>query len=204
MEDFLPLSALQHFAFCPRQFALIHVEQAWAENKFTAEGRILHERVDSGVSEQRKGVRYERGVSLVSEKYCLTGKLDLLEVYSDDPTRFVPVEYKRGKPKLEHWDRIQVCAQALCLEEMRDATISEGAIWYWEVRRREAVHIDSTLREITLDAINQAEHIIRNGITPKPIEDRKRCRACSLVDICQPDRFRSDKSVQYVRTLFDS
>lgn len=202
MEDLLPISALQHYAYCPRQFALIHVEQVWAENRYTAEGRVLHERVDSGSAEQRKGTRYERSVLLLSEKYRLTGKLDLLEIEQGEPPNYVPVEYKRGKPKLENWDRIQVCAQALCIEEMRGVHVSMGAIWYWEVRRRESVPIDEGLRKRTIDTIQEALKLIDQGQTPRPIDDAKRCRACSLRELCQPCRFRRDGSVRYVRELF--
>ncbi|WGL18110.1 CRISPR-associated protein Cas4 [Microbulbifer bruguierae] len=201
MDDFLPLSALQHYAYCPRQFALIHIEQAWAENRYTAEGRILHERVDSGVAEQRKDVRFERSVMLRSEHLRLTGKLDLLEVHGSE--RFVPVEYKRGKPKLVDWDRIQVCAQALCIEEMRSIQVTEGAIWYWEVRRRELVALSPDLRNLTLSMIENCHSLIELGQTPKPISDNSRCRACSLRDLCGPDRFRRDNSVRYARELFE-
>lgn len=203
MDDvLLPISALQHYAYCPRQFALIHVEQVWEENYFTADGRRLHERVDAGAVEQRRDVRYERAVLLLSQRYQLTGKMDLLEVHKGDPLRYFPVEYKRGKPKLQTWDRIQLCAQALCLEEMRNVQIDEGAIWYWEVRRREAVKVDQTLRDETIGVIEAAHEMRNSGITPMPISDKKRCRACSLVDICQPERFRSDRSERYVEELF--
>lgn len=202
MDEFLPISALQHYAYCPRQFALIHVEQVWAENRFTAEGRVLHERVDSGVAEQRKGTRFERSVLLRSEEYRLTGKLDLLEVEQGDPPRYTPIEYKRGKPKVEDWDRIQVCAQALCIEAMRNVEVSTGAIWYWEVRKREVVAIDTALRQRTLTAIQEALALIEQGKTPKPIDNEKRCRACSLKELCQPGRVRRDGSVHYIRTLF--
>jgi len=204
----LMLSALQHYAYCPRQFALIHVEQAWADNRFTAEGNILHERVDSGVAEQRKGIRYERGVMLRSQQYRLTGKMDLLEtvcplgIEQGDPPKYFPVEYKRGKPKVEDWDRVQVCAQALCIEEMRETSVTEGAIWYWEVRRREAVQIDDALRATTVAAIEDAHAILASGKTPPPTDKIKRCRACSLVDLCEPDTFRRDHSRQYTEALF--
>jgi CRISPR-associated exonuclease Cas4 len=196
------ISALQHVAYCPRQFALIHVEQAWEENYWTAHGRLLHERVDSGAAEQRKGTRYERGVAVVSSKFNLTGKLDLLEIEQGSPPRYFPVEYKRGKPKLADWDRIQLCAQALCIEEMRDTQVNEGAIWYWEVRKRETVAINGALRETTLAAIDTAKALLISGTTPPPTEDTKRCKACSLVDLCEPDTFRNDHSVAYIRTLF--
>lgn len=198
----LMLSALQHYAYCPRQFALIHIEQAWAENRLTAEGKILHERVDSGVVEQRRGIRYERGVLLRSENLGLTGKMDLLEIESGNPAVYRPVEYKRGKPKIEDWDRIQLCAQALCIEEMRSTQITEGAIWYWEVRKREVVAISDDLRSETLRIIAAARSVLLTGTTPSPTDDKKRCRACSLVELCQPDVFRGDRSVKYVDDLY--
>jgi CRISPR-associated exonuclease Cas4 len=204
MDDFLAISALQHFAYCPRQFALIHVEQAWAENLFTSEGRVLHERVDAGPTEQRRDVRYERAVSLISHRLRLTGKMDLLEVETDKSEgtfRYFPVEYKRGKPKLEDWDRIQLCAQALCIEEMRKTTVTEGAIWYWEVRRRESVAIDETLRFKTSAAIDGARAILLSGQTPAPVNDR-RCKACSLVDLCGPAAFAEDRTGAYLEQMY--
>ncbi len=206
-DDYLAISALQHYAFCPRQFALIHVEQAWAENRFTSEGKVLHERVDSGVAEQRRGTRYERGVSLISQAYKLTGKMDLLEIENGDPPRYFPVEYKRGKPKVQDWDRIQLCAQALCIEEMRADTlqatqITEGAIWYWEVRKREPVEIDAALRAATIDVIEGARAVLVSGKTPPPVND-KRCRACSLIDLCEPHTFARDKTIVYVEKIFN-
>lgn len=198
----LMLSALQHYAYCPRQFALIHVEQAWADNRFTAEGNILHERVDSGVAEQRKGIHYERGVMLKSQHYGLTGKMDLLEIEQSEPLKYLPVEYKRGKPKVDDWDRVQVCAQALCIEEMRDTSVAEGAIWYWEVRRRETIQIDDALRATTVAAIEGAHAILASGKTPPPTDKIKRCRACSLADLCEPDTFRRDHSSTYVEAIF--
>lgn len=201
---FLPISALQHYAYCPRQFSLIHVEQAWEENYFTADGRRLHERVDGGESEQRKGIRYERSVLLRSEKYFITGKMDLLEVHLEEPHKYFPVEYKRGKPKKEDWDRVQLCAQALCIEEMRNVRVNEGAIWYWEIRRRVPVLIDEALRQTTQTVIKNAHQIRSSGKTPAPTDNKKRCRACSLIELCQPDTFRKDKSATYIKGLFDS
>ncbi len=200
-EGYLNISALQHVAFCPRQFALIHVEQVWAENKFTAEGRLLHERVDSGEMEQRGSMRYERSVSLISHVNQIIGKMDLLEIASGDSIRYFPVEYKRGKPKVEDWDRIQVCAQALCIEEMRNTVVNEGAIWYREVRRREPVLIDDALRATTITAIQTAREILQSGRTPPAVND-KRCNACSLVDICEPKTFVRDRSKRYIDDLF--
>ena len=201
-ENLLPLSALQHYAYCPRQFALIHIEQVWEENRFTAEGRRLHERVDAGPAEQRKDIRYERAVMLRSDRYGLTGKMDLLEVHGPAPFRYFPVEYKRGKPKVEDWDRIQLCAQALCIEEMRNVAVDEGAIWYWEVRRREPVVIDDMLRSSTVAAISATQALKVAGRTPPPVSNKRLCRACSLVEICSPDRFRLDRSERYAEGIF--
>ena len=205
MEDnsqLLFISALQHYAYCPRQFALIHIEQAWQENRFTAEGRLLHERVDSNLAEQRGNIRYERSVMLESQRHQLRGKMDLLEVHAGEPPGYFPVEYKRGKPKLEPWDEIQLCAQAICLEEMRNCTVKQGAIWYWEVRQRQNVEISANLRDITLQAIDAAHAILRSGTTPEPTRHKQRCRGCSLRDLCEPEAFRRDKSSAYVEELF--
>lgn len=196
------LSALQHYAYCPRQFALIHIEQVWSDNYFTAHGNLLHERVDSCEPEQRGNTRYERSVAVLSEKLKLKGKLDLLEIEGSPATHYFPVEYKRGKPKKEYWDKIQLCAQALCLEEMRSISIKEGALWYWQSRKREPVLFDTALRNITLDAINGAHKVLLLGTTPPPTEDKKRCRACSLLDLCEPDTFRNDHSGHYIKALF--
>ncbi|NOX10022.1 MAG: CRISPR-associated protein Cas4 [Gammaproteobacteria bacterium] len=196
------ISALQHYAYCPRQFALIHLEQVWAENFFTAHGNLLHERVDSYESEQRGNVRYERSVAVKSQQLGLTGKLDLLEIEGKPATKYFPVEYKRGKPKKEDWDKIQLCAQALCLEEMRDIKIEEGAMWYWQVRKREPVVFDDALRAVTFAAIKGAHHLLASGITPLPTDIKNRCKACSLMDLCEPDAFRSDHSANYIKELF--
>ena len=200
-ESFLAISALQHYAYCSRQFALIHVEQAWAENRFTAEGRILHERVDSHEAEQRKDIRYERSVLVKSEQYKIQGKMDLLEIHGTDDKRYFPVEYKRGKPKTEDWDRLQLCAQALCLEEMRETKVEEGAIWYWEARKRETVSIDKALREETIDAISRASDIRERGITPAPTSNKKRCQGCSLYHLCEPSTFTKDWSANYIASI---
>jgi CRISPR-associated exonuclease Cas4 len=140
---------------------------------------------------------------LLSQQYGLTGKMDLLEIESGSPSKYFPVEYKRGKPKVQDWDRIQLCAQALCLEEMRGVAVEEGAIWYWEVRKREPVLIDSALREVTLAAIEGARTLLQDGCTPPPITDKSRCKACSLVDLCEPATFRRDHSARYINELFN-
>ena len=203
----LMISALQHVAYCPRQFALIHVEQVWAENFFTAHGQLLHQRVDSGEAEQRGRVRYERSVSVLSERLGVMGKLDLLEIrdqLDEGNLRYFPVEYKRGKHKTQDWDRIQLCAQALCLEDMRGVSVTEGALWYQQERKREQVVFDESLRQLTLSAIEQARAILDTRKTPAPTSDKSRCKACSLVELCLPDTVRIDKSKAYVQHLFEA
>jgi CRISPR-associated exonuclease Cas4 len=205
MDTPLAISALQHYAYCPRQLALIHLEQAWSDNHFTAQGNVLHERVDSQEAETRGSKRSERAVEVRSERLGLHGKLDLLEVFSDGGgvKRYVPVEYKRGKRKVMDWDRIQLCAQALCLEEMRGVQIAEGALWYWQERLREVVLIDDRLRADTVACIEAARAVLQSQATPPPTADVKRCKACSLVDLCAPDVVRKDRSVRYAQTLFE-
>lgn len=194
------LSALQHYAFCPRQCALIHNEQVWAENYLTAQGRSLHERVDSGEPETRKGVRFERSVHVAAEKLGLSGILDMVE-HDIQTGRLKPVEYKRGKPKPEPFDEIQLCAQALCLEEMSGQTISEGALWYMQTRHRVPVAFSDGLRAQTLAVIAQVRELLASGQTPLPVYG-KRCKACSLVEICQPKLLERDRSKRYVEGLF--
>lgn len=202
----IPISALQHYAYCPRQFALIHIEQVWSDNFFTAQGNLLHERVDSHESETRGTKRQERSVEVSSERFGLHGKLDLLEIYSDakNGKRYMPVEYKRGRSKVMDWDRIQLCAQALCLEEMRNIHIAEAALWYWEERKREVVVLDTSLRMNTLACIDAARAVLQSQITPPPTNNTKLCKACSLVDCCAPHTIRKDRTVAYAQTLFEA
>ena len=197
----IPLAALQHYAFCPRQCALIHNEQAWAENYLTAQGRALHERVDGGEPETRKGVRFERSVHASAEKLGISGVLDMVE-HELATGHLKPVEYKRGKPKVGLWDKIQLCAQALCLEEMTGKTVEEGALWYQQTRHREPVVFSGSLRQETLAVIEQVRSLLESGATPPPVYG-KHCKACSLVEICQPQLMGMDRSVGYVTGLFE-
>ena len=196
----ITLSALQHYAFCPRQCALIHNEQAWAENFLTAQGRVLHERVDGGEPETRKGVRFERSVHASAEKFGISGVLDMIE-HELATGRLKPVEYKRGKPKVGLWDKIQLCAQALCLEEMTGKTVEEGALWYQQTRHREPVVFSGSLRQETLAVIEKVRSLLESGATPPPVYG-KHCKACSLVEICQPQLMGKDRSAGYVAGLF--
>jgi len=198
----IPLSALQHYAFCPRQCALIHNEQAWAENYLTAQGRALHERVDSGEPETRKGVRFERTVHVSAEKLGISGVLDLVEVETKTG-RLKPVEYKRGKPKPDPMDEIQLCAQGLCLEEMMGQIISEGALWYMQTRHRVPALFFDDLRAHTPAHIAAVRELLNSGQTPPP-DYGKRCKACSLVEICQPELLgKRDRSVGYVKEIYE-
>lgn len=196
----IPLSALQHFAFCPRQCALIHNEQAWADNFLTATGNRLHKRVDSGEPETRNGVRFERAVMVSAEKLGLTGKLDLIEKELATG-QLTPVEYKKGKAKPGNWDKVQLCAQGLCLEEMMNTAVPSGYLWYWETRSRQEVPFDDALREQTLDVIEQVRALFSANTLPRPVYE-KRCKACSLIDLCNPKLLAKDTSEKYMRQLF--
>jgi CRISPR-associated exonuclease Cas4 len=187
VEDALiPLSALQHQLFCPRQCALIHVEGLWAEDAATAEGRILHERVDAGRPERRPGVRIVRGLALRSLALGISGLADVVE-FSGRPPRPFPVEYKRGKPKAHRADEVQLCAQAICLEEMFGGEVSEGALFYGKTRRRQTIAFDAALRVLTAEAAAAARANIAAGRTPPPVRTPA-CRRCSLQVLCQPAR----------------
>lgn len=194
----IPISALQHYAFCPRQCAYIHIEQAWNDNYLTARGNQLHERVHSGEMESRGNVRYERGVQVCSEKLGVHGQLDLLEL-KRDTRAVIPIEYKKGKPKVTDCDRIQLCAQVLCLEEMTGSRIDKAAIWYWQVRRREWIDIDESLRESTLATIKSTRKLFRDGKFPKAVYTPS-CKACSFVERCCPKH--RDHSDLYVNNIF--
>lgn len=199
------LSALQHYLFCPRQCALIHLEGAWSENFLTASGRQLHERVDRRGGETRRDVHLATALRLVSNRLGLTGVADMVEFHRQESEcdanghcvaaklsgrggfwRPFPVEYKRGAPKSHRADEVQLCAQALCLEEMLNIVIPAGALFYGETRRRMDVPFDASLRSLTEDVAAKVHELLRTGITP-PAEQMKGCRACSLVDTCRPE-----------------
>lgn len=190
-ED-IPISALQHWLFCPRQYALIHIERLWAENRFTAEGRVLHERSDAGQPESRPGIRILRNVEIQSARHGLHGVADVVELRGGRP---YPVEYKRGKPKSHRADEVQLCAQALCLEEMFDCEIGEGALFYGKPRRRTVVAIDAELRSLTLDCAMEIRGGLAAGTLPVPIYDKARCDRCSLFGVCRPGLGRRRRRV---------
>jgi len=187
-NSLLPISALQHILYCPRQCALIHLEQAWADNRFTAEGNQMHARAHDGPDESRPGVRITRSLAVRSLEYGITGQCDIVEFHKNG--QVIPVEYKRGKPKAHSADEVQLCAQAICLEEMLDVQIPEAFLFYGKRKRRTPIAIDTALRKLTFSTALQLHTLINEHITPPAIYDSKKCDACSLIDICLPNSLR--------------
>ncbi|MDA1276969.1 MAG: CRISPR-associated protein Cas4 [Verrucomicrobia bacterium] len=205
-EDLLPISALQHLAFCRRQCALIHVEQVWSENRLTAEGRLMHERVHGGGGESRGALRIARGQRLRSLRLGLTGVADVVEfrrpIESAAGSVWMPfpVEYKRGKPKSGDCDSVQLCAQALCLEEMLGVDVPAGALYYGLSKRRHDVFFDAALRETTARAAHDLHALVVSGITPPPVYEEK-CKRCSLLALCMPEVAGSKSARQYMEQI---
>ena len=196
-DDLLPLSGIQHFLFCRRQWALIHVERQWQENALTAEGRIMHKRVDDPFfTETRKGVVTARSVPVASYRLGLSGVCDVVEfTASPDGVKLpnreglylpTPIEYKRGKEKHDHSDETQLCAQALCLEEMLSTNIPRGFLFYGETRHRVEIPFTVELRALVKDMSDEMHNYFSRGYTPK-VKTSKACRSCSLADICLPE-----------------
>ena len=213
-ESLVMLSALQHYLFCKRQCALIHLEQSWSENRLTASGRVLHERVDERKSETRRTLRQATAVRLVSHRLGVWGVADMVEFHSADTEcapdgtkvatrlsglagfwRPFPVEYKRGKPKSHRADEVQLCAQAICLEEMLGVSIPSGALFYGEPRRRTDVAFDAELRDLTEDVVRGVHALFTSGETPPP-EFGKWCASCSIVEECRPKLVASHRSAR--------
>jgi CRISPR-associated exonuclease Cas4 len=186
-DNLIMLSALAHYFYCNRRCALIHIEQIWSENIFTAEGRIFHERVHEQEGETRAGVRIERGMPLRSLRLGLVGVADVIEFHRlpNGGWRLFPVEYKRGKPKPDRCDEVQLCAQALCLEEMMGLAVPEGALFYGRTRRRHEVDFLPELRKATEEIAAAVRALLDAGITPPAVYDKK-CKQCSLLEICLP------------------
>ncbi len=218
-DDLLPISALQHWVFCPRQCGLIHLERLWAENRFTAQGRRLHARAHDGPSETRPGVRIARGVSLRSLSLGLAGVGDVVEFHQADDNadpastcaipawsgRWTPrpVEYKRGRPKRHDADRIQLCAQAICLEEMLDVGIPQGLLFYGQTRRREEVQLTPALRDRTGQIATAIRAMLQEDALPPP-QPGKKCKSCSLRDACLPDRAGTTRAGRYMDRMLSA
>jgi CRISPR-associated exonuclease Cas4 len=194
-DDLLPVSGLQHLQFCERQWGLIHIEQQWEENRLTAEGRILHERVHEAGTEARPGLVIARGLHLRSLRLGLTGQADVVEFHRSEngielpdhkgSWHPFPVEYKRGRPKADSCDEVQLCAQTLCLEEMFGTVIEFGALFYGTNRRRTEVRFDAALRERTEELARRMHQLYSAGVTP-PAVYAKKCEKCSLYNRCLP------------------
>jgi CRISPR-associated exonuclease Cas4 len=194
-DDLLPLSGLQHLLFCERQWGLIHIEQQWQENRLTAEGRVMHEKVHDVGVESRPGIRIARGLRLRSLRLGLVGQADVVEFHFADngvtlpgvegTRRLLPVEYKRGRPKPDGCDEVQLCAQGLCLEEMFGCEISEGALYYGERRRRTDVPFHAELRSRTEALARRMHELYQSGRTPPAVYEPK-CESCSLIGLCMP------------------
>lgn len=200
-DELIQLSALQHLVFCERQCALIHIEQVWSENLFTAEGRLMHDKVDTADRESRGNIRIEYGVPMRSLRLGLIGKADVVEFHKKgDKWVPFPVEYKRGKPKMDNCDKVQLCAQALCLEEMMNIEVPEGALFYGQTRHRLDVKFDSALRKETEVAAVRLRELIASVITPKA-EYSKKCEKCSLVELCLPKL--SSKASSYIMKILE-
>ncbi len=191
--DPISISALQHYAYCPRQCALIHVEQVFDDNIYTARGQAVHRQVDTPGYETRAGIRIARALPLWSERLGLTGKADVVEFHPDG-TAF-PVEFKHGRKREKHHDDIQLAAQAMCLEEMLHVVIPAGAIYHASSHRRREVAIDAALRAAVESTVAAVRTMIEHRTLPPPVND-ERCRACSLKDICQPAAFADTARLQ--------
>lgn len=197
----VPLSALQHYSYCPRQCALIHLEQAFEENVSTLRGRAVHRLVDEPAMEMDRGVRIERALPLYCERYKLVGKADLVE-FLPDGTPY-PVEYKHGRRHTRLHDDLQLAGQVLCLEEMTGRAVPRGSIYHFGSRRRREVEISARLRAQVLESAEAVRAMLASGRLPPPTEDLRLCRNCSLQDLCEPGLVRAAADLHRLRdTLF--
>jgi len=215
-EDFLMLSGIQHFVFCKRQWALIHIEKQWTENILTFEGRQIHERADDPFLVESSGSTIiSRSVPLVSKKLMVYGIADVVEFKQVDSGGVklenrnglwapYPIEYKHGKPKQDDCDIFQLCAQAICLEEMLNTTVSEGAMYYHKTRRRQRITFDAATRKDVAEKYGQMHEMRLKSYTP-PAEYSKACENCSFFDICLPKMKNAGGRVaRYVRDVFEN
>ncbi len=209
----LQLSGLQHFEFCRRQWALIHIENQWQDNLRTVDGDIFHRHAHNTEQRERRGNTLTiRGLSVVSHSLGISGQCDVVEFYRDPDGvtlhgedglwRPYPVEYKRGSPKENKADALQLCAQAMCLEEMLCCSIPEGSLFYGETKRRQKVAFDEQLRSDVSKKLEEMHMLYRRGYTPK-VKTSKSCNACSLKEICLPVLLREDRSAKYLKEALE-
>lgn len=215
-DEYIQLSALQHYLFCPRQCALAYMEMIWSDNILTAEGKLMHEQVHGGKFEKRGSVIKTRGLWIASAHLGLSGQTDLVEFHktenSDNSVRLpgysgywqvFPVEFKRGKPKTDHSDEVQLCAQAICLEEMLNTKINEGAIFYGNNKRRHSVAFNQSLRILTEERTKNIHNMFKTEITPAA-EYSKKCKSCSLYEKCLPEKYGGNNKVKrYIEKIFE-
>ena len=208
-DEYLAISGIQHFCFCRRQWALIYLEEQWAENLRTAEGRLEHERChDASLREKRGDLLTVRGMRVVSHRLRLSGVCDVVEFRADPegvPLQGqeglwlpMPVEYKHGAPKENDADRLQLCAQAMALEEMLVCTVPKGGLYYAETRRRQMVELTPELRQKTQEMAHEMNGYFSRGYTPK-VKPGKHCNACSLKEVCLPVLCRRSDAAGYIR-----
>lgn len=210
-EDFLQVSGIQHYLFCRRQWALIHIEGLWAENEKTVDGEFFHKRAhDSAGREKRGDIIIAHGMYIHSRGLGLSGQCDIVEFHKDskgislndeeDLWLPYPIEYKRGKEKPGDCDLAQVCAQAMCLEEMYCCQITEGAIYYGEKRHRMEVSFSEDLRASVRQAILEMHSLVKKGYTPK-VKKRKSCDSCSLQEVCFPVLLEHESTADYLKRM---
>ncbi len=199
-SDCYMLSALQHYAFCPRQCALIHKEQIWTDNYLTTKGDLFHERVDFYKRESRKDFHREFSLPIRSLILGLSGRTDIVEIYylNGKIRQVIPIEYKSGKKKIDTLDEVQLCAQAICLEEMMKVKIANGYLYYGKDKRRHEVQLTAELRDETSDLASQLHSMMSRDSLPSPVFD-KRCKACSLYDYCQPEIIAKRSISRYMK-----
>jgi CRISPR-associated exonuclease Cas4 len=201
-DEFIMISALQHYVYCPRQCGLIHVDDVWHENIFTTRGKILHEKVDTDTYETRGNIKTVRGLRIHSFQYGVVGRCDVVEFREEkSETVIMPVEFKLGEPKDDISDKVQLCAQVLCLEEMLNTRIIKGAFFYGKIRRRIVIEIDNDIRLQTIGIINSVREIVKSKKVPFS-EYNAKCRNCSLQDICQPKAMNKLKLQNYMKGLY--
>lgn len=201
-DDFIMISALQHYIFCPRQCGLIHIDDVWQENLFTVRGEILHEKVDTDSYETRGDIKTVRGLRIHSFKYGLVGRCDVVEFrQTKNGKEILPVEFKAGEPKEDISDKVQLCAQVFCLEEMLNIEIRKAAFFYGKIRRRNNIEIDEDLRKRTEEVIAKVRDIVESKKVPI-VEYSAKCRNCSLINVCQPKALNHKKLQNYIKELY--
>lgn len=210
-EDFLQISGIQHFSFCRRQWALIHIENQWCENFHTVKGNIIHEKAhDKFFRQSRKNIITIRGMPIFSRKLGITGECDVVELQRDEngikinnldgAYKVVPIEYKKGRPKENYCDKLQICAQTLCLEEIFCCEIKEAYIYYAEIKHRQKVFIDDELRDILKSTLKEMHDIYNRRYTPK-VKRSKHCNNCSLKDLCLPKICNNNSVENYIESF---